>query len=433
MNRRPALACYVLLLACSACSSSGGGSGAGGAGSGGASATGGKQDTGGSATGGSTSGTGGAAAGGTLSSTGGSTTAGGSSGTAGTKNTGGVSATGGTSSAGGSNSGGTTGGTSGTGGTGGATTPPSCQAPGAGVTDCGANNESCCTSLKVPGGTFYRTYASDSSGAAKDTADPATISDFRLDKYLVTVGRFRKFVAAWDEGAGYTPDAGSGKHTHLNGGKGLADSGAAGAYEAGWLASYSNKIDLNNDTLNCQSDLATWTKAPGDNEKLPMNCVNWFEAYAFCIWDGGFLASEAEYVYAAAGGSEQRRFPWGATAPGTANQYAIWGCYYPDGKGTCDGTIRNIAPVGTAKQGAGKWGQIDLVGEVIGWYLDWFAPSYANPCTDCADLADGSGRAPRDGYYGSTDEKLLQSSYRNNGFYPANRFSSYGFRCARTP
>lgn len=311
-------------------------------------------------------------------------------------------------------------------------TPPSCDPSGKGLTDCGPNNESCCTSLKVTGGTFFRTYTNDGTGA-KNTADPATISDFRLDKYLVTVGRFRNFVAAWDGGSGYTPEAGSGKHTHLNGGKGLADSGAAGSYEKGWLDSYGYKLDLSNDTLQCDSGKATWTSSPSDNEKLPMNCINWFEAYAFCIWDGGFLASEAEYVYASAGGTEQRRFPWGSTDPGKSNQYAIWNCDYPDGSGVCDGTTRSIAPVGTPQKGAGKWGQLDLVGNMIEWELDWFAASYASPCTDCANLADGSGRAPRDGYFSSTDPTLLQSSYRNNGFYPANRFFSYGFRCSRTP
>jgi len=343
-----------------------------------------------------------------------------------------------TTASGGSNTGGShaggaaTGGASGTGGsTGSGTTAPSCPSSGLGLSDCGTG-ESCCTSVTVPGGTFYRTYTNDGSGA-QNTADPANISDFRLDKYLVTVGRFRNFVAAWDQGSGYTPDVGSGKHTHLSGGKGLADSGAPGDYEAGWIESYNNKLNMTNDTLQCQSGLSTWTSSPDANEKLPMNCINWFEAYAFCIWDGGFLASEAEYVYAAAGGTEQRRFPWGATSPGTNNQYAIWGCNYPDGSGTCDGTLRNVAPVGTAKAGAGKWGHLDLVGNMIEWYLDYYAASYVSPCTDCANLHSGSGRAPRDGYYGATDETLLQSSYRNNGFYPANRFPSCGFRCARTP
>jgi len=362
---------------------------------------------------------------------------------------GGSPSSGGTSSAGGSPSGNTSSGGSSVGGTaaggsaaggvsgaggaaGSASTPPSCQSSGSGISDCGSTGESCCTSIKISGGTFYRTYSND-GGSAQNTDDSATISDFRLDKYLVTVGRFRQFVAAWDQGDGYTPGAGSGKHVHLNDGKGLADSGAPGSYETGWLDSYSNKMDLTTDTLQCDSGEATWTAAPDVNEKLPINCINWFEAYAFCIWDGGFIASEAEYVYAAAGGSEQRLYPWGATDPGTSNQYAIWGCNYPDGSGKCEGTTRNIAPVGTPQLGAGKWGQLDLVGNMIEWYLDWFAPSYGNPCTDCANLADGSGRAPRDGYFAATDKTLLQSSYRDNGFYPANRFSSYGFRCARTP
>jgi hypothetical protein len=38
------------------------------------------------------------------------------------------------------------------------------------------------------------------------------------DKYLVTVGRFRQFVAAWSNGGGWTPDAGSGTHAYLPGG-----------------------------------------------------------------------------------------------------------------------------------------------------------------------------------------------------------------------
>jgi formylglycine-generating enzyme required for sulfatase activity len=260
------------------------------------------------------------------------------------------------------------------------------------------------------------------------------VSDFRLDTYLVTVARFRKFVAAWDQGSGYLPSVGAGKHAHLNGGQGLADSGAPGACEAGWAGdTYDRKLDLTNDTLDCQSGASTWTSSPGANEKRPMNCVNWFEAYAFCIWDGGFLPSEAEYVYAAAGGNEQRLYPWGSADPGTANQYAIYNCNYPDPGMACDGSNRNIAPAGAAAMGAGRWGQFDLVGNLIEWTLDWFAPAYANPCNDCANLATGSGRSPRDGYFSTPDVTLLRSSYRNNGFYPANRSFTYGFRCARTP
>jgi hypothetical protein len=67
------------------------------------------------------------------------------------------------------------------------TMPPSCAPGGPGMTNCGAASESCCTSLEVAGGTYYRTYTNSGSGATGE-ADPATVSSFSLDKYLVTGG-----------------------------------------------------------------------------------------------------------------------------------------------------------------------------------------------------------------------------------------------------
>jgi len=351
-------------------------------------------------------------------------------GTGGNPNTTGSSNYGGNSSTGGHTTGASSvGGNSSSGGSSQAgVTPPSCKTSGVGTSDCGASHESCCASNRVPGGTFFRTYTNDGTGV-KDQDDEATLSDFRLDKYLVTLGRYRQFVAAWNHGSGYTPAAGSGKHTHLNNGKGLADSGNPGSYELGWVTGDAANLQLTSDNLACDSAYSVWTDTPGSHENLPMNCVNWWEAYAFCIWDGGFLPSEAEYKYAAAGGSEQRRYPWGANDAGLNAEYAICNCNYPDASGSCTG-IANMAPVGTAKLGAGRWGHLDLVGDVTEWNLDWFSPSYVNPCTDCAYVADGSGKVIRDGYFSSADG-TLQVPYRNS-LYPTNRFYSFGFRCART-
>jgi len=314
--------------------------------------------------------------------------------------------------------------------------PPSCSPGGAGLTDCGANRESCCTSLEVPGGTYFRTYdppATDggvmlaADGGPTGEADPATVSGFRLDKYLVTVGRFRQFVNAVfppDGGTGWLPAPGAGRHDHLNGGQGLANSGNPGTFEIGWDTSWNSSVAPTAANLACRSLFDTWTSVPGSQENLPINCVNWYEAYAFCIWDGGFLPSEAEWEYAAAGGDQQREYPWGSTGPGTANQYAIYGNHYP-------GNSLNVAPVGTATLGVGLWGQLDMTGELWESTLDWYAP-YADPCTDCADLTAASYRVIRGGAFADT-ASILFPAVRGNNSPPSDRGQFGGMRCARAP
>jgi sulfatase modifying factor 1 len=305
-------------------------------------------------------------------------------------------------------------------------TGTSCQPGGAGLTNCGASGESCCTSLEVTGGTYDRTYASPGDGGTGE-ADPATVSGFRLDKYEVTVGRFRQFVTAWNNGTGYTPPAGSGKHTHLNGGLGLANSGAAGTYEGGWNSADDANIVATDANLTCDPSSSTWTPSPGAHEDLPINCTSWYQAYAFCIWDGGFLPSEAEWEYAAAGGSELREYPWGNVDPGSGNELAIFDCYYPSHSPIC--SDKNVAPVGTAAKGGGLWGQLDLAGSVWEWSLDGFTP-YVDPCADCAYVDPGTDKVLRGGNFIDPATDLL-NTYRNH----ASPGSTYflGFRCARTP
>lgn len=323
---------------------------------------------------------------------------------------------------------------------------PSCAPGGAGMTNCGSGGsgtESCCATLEVTGGTYYRTYTVI-GGTAAGEADAAIVSSFSFDKYLVTVGRFRQFVDAWNGGAGWTPAAGSGRHTYLNGGDGLVNSGAPFAggtvYEIGWNATdWNSQIAPTNANLaGCGSppDLpyVTWTDTAGSQEMLPINCVNWYEAYAFCIWDGGFLPSEAEWEYAAVGGSQQRQYPWGSTAlgtacPGTGCDYAVYNCDYPSGSGTCTG-VMNIAPVGTALMGAGLWGQLDMAGEMGEWNLDSNG-TYVDPCADCAYLASAVGRMVRGGDFQFGATNLLPTGMHSSN--ASQRATNIGLRCARIP
>jgi sulfatase modifying factor 1 len=177
----------------------------------------------------------------------------------------------------------------------------------------------------------------------------------------------------------------------------------------------------------------TWTATAAGNENRPINCVNWYAAYAFCIWDGGFLPSDAEWEYAAAGGSQEREYPWGSIEPGTNNEYAIYDCDYGgSGPGTCTGAT-NIAPVGMATIGAGLWGQLDLAGNVWEWNLNVNDSSYS--CTDCAVLQGNLGstfsRIARGGEF-SASQSLL-SPVVASAPDPTGRDTAIGFRCSRTP
>jgi formylglycine-generating enzyme required for sulfatase activity len=328
--------------------------------------------------------------------------------------------------------------------TGPAATPRSCAVAGDGTDNCGAGGgESCCTSLEVPGGTYDRAYdpigvdggvmlAAD--GGPRGVANPATVSGFRLDEYDVTVGRFRRFVddvIGPDGGVVWLPESGSGKHSHLNAGAGLNATG--GGYEPGWSPSDNAGLAPTDSNLSScavgSTPYGTWTSVPATRERLPINCVTWQEAYAFCIWDGGFLPSEAEWELAAAAGSEQREYPWGGASPGTQSQYAIYGCDFPAGAATCVG-VANIAPVGSATRGAALWGQMDLAGEVWQWNLDWYA-TYTTQCSDCADVGTGTNRVLRGGSFSYGPQDLL-SAYRSADA-PTLRNNSYGVRCARVP
>lgn len=288
------------------------------------------------------------------------------------------------------------------------TRPASCR----GLADtCGPKgDENCCASLVVPGGTFWLGRRAgdpddvcDASGgdtcfANETPAVRASVRTFRLDRFEVSVGRFRKFVEAKPP----SPAAGSGKHGYLNNGN-----------EPGWDTSWSITSGSTWERqLSACAGYATWTSTAGANESKAINCVPWSDAYAFCIWDGGFLPTEAEWEYAASGG-EERLYPLGASL-GNA----------------CFGTsCLKVRAVGSSAADSGKWGHADLAGNVFEWLLDAYAP-YAAPCDDCANfmLDDFQRRIARGGAASqpARDERAVARQVTPGGIS-----GPYGVRCAR--
>jgi len=134
---------------------------------------------------------------------------------------------------------------------------------------------------------------------------------------------------------------------------------------------------------------ATNAPKPG-REQHPVNCINWFQARAYCLWRGGALPTEAQWEKAARGGCEKYAgqdcktalpvYPWGSTAP-TCDLavYKMEGV--PPGE-SCDGAA--TAPVGSKPAGASPYGVLDMAGNVFEWLQDRYHPNFyaVSPATN---------------------------------------------------
>lgn len=292
------------------------------------------------------------------------------------------------------------------------------------ATNCGsAANQSCCAAALVPGGSFMMGRGQTGTDAWAGQPDEvpehqATLSAFRLDLYETTVGRFRKFVEGYPANK---PATGMGANPH-----------AAGT---GWSDGWNSELPADQAALKlalkCQATYQTWKDAPGTTENLPINCVDWYLAFAFCAWDGGWLPTEAEWERAAAGGDENRLYPWGQVPP--ASNLAAYSCT-ADGSAASSCGFSDILAVGTRPAGAGRWGHQDLAGNMFEWVFDayaanWYGLGAGNPCTDCANAGASSYRVARGGRFDAAAQ-FLRAAYR---LYqsPNDDDHYFGIRCAR--
>lgn len=161
---------------------------------------------------------------------------------------------------------------------------------------------------------------------------------------------------------------------------------------------------------------------------LPVVQITWEDANGYCRFKGGRLPTEAEWEFAARG-PEGREFPWGNVYnPHLANHGAL--AHEPTDES--DG-FRELAPVGSFRDGATKLGVHDLAGNAAEWVADFFSideKGYgysADAVIDPKGPASGSFHVVRGGSF--TDGAAWLRG-RAREAITSRRSYSVGFRCA---
>ncbi len=248
-----------------------------------------------------------------------------------------------------------------------------------------------------------------------------TVAAFALDAYEVTVARFRAFWSARQADGGASVRA---QPIRYPNGTTIAWSRTGMAPTTG-------------------IDLCNWSEtvdAGASREAHPINCVDWWTAQEFCVWDGGRLPTEAEWEYAArgrpvAGLSPGRLYPWGDSAPSPTCDRARWNRAMCAGEGTAVTRRVGSFPMGVSG------GLFDLAGNVREWTADTLEDyNTAPPCSRrrdardplCHDAVDPTAyRVFRGGSWDNNSDVELRAMSRNN-IGAGERLNSVGFRCARS-
>ncbi|MBW2526387.1 MAG: SUMF1/EgtB/PvdO family nonheme iron enzyme [Deltaproteobacteria bacterium] len=170
----------------------------------------------------------------------------------------------------------------------------------------------------------------------------------------------------------------------------------------------------------------------------PINCIDWYQAQAYCSAQGKRLPTEQEWELAARG-TEGRLYPWGDAAPAAGRLNACggecsrmlterlekigkgpWPAMYPE-----DDAAPTTAPAGSIPAGATPAGVLDLAGNVWEWTASPYCP-FGNP--DCGD----SRRVLRGGGWDTVERSDVRAARRYPSA-PSARARSVGFRCAQSP
>lgn len=161
----------------------------------------------------------------------------------------------------------------------------------------------------------------------------------------------------------------------------------------------------------------------------PVVHISWDDAVAYCQWAGRRLPTEAEWEYAARGGLERKKFPWGDAEidEGGWRANIFQGAFPTDN--TCDDGFLTTAPARHFIPNG--YGLYQMIGNVWEWCSDWFHPSTYefSEARDPRGPAQGNARVMRGGSYLCHDSYC--NRYRNSARSqntPDSSMGNAGFR-----
>ena len=143
----------------------------------------------------------------------------------------------------------------------------------------------------------------------------------------------------------------------------------------------------------------------------PVAFVTWFQAKAYCSWQGKRLPNETEWEYAARGGNREAEYTWGTEAPS------------PSRANFSDSKIN--APVRVGRFPPNGYGLHDMAGNV--W--EFTSDNWRDRHDAAAVEGSGSRKVIRGGSFGASAPQL-RVTFRDS-HKPDDPVAHVGFRCAR--
>ena len=157
-------------------------------------------------------------------------------------------------------------------------------------------------------------------------------------------------------------------------------------------------------------------------EDHPVNCVSWFDAEAFCKWQGKRLPTEAEWEKAARG-EKGLVYPWG-NQPAEC-RYAVMDMGIPGCQKNSTHEVRS------KERGQSPYGIFNMIGNVAEWVADWYEEGYpSGERKNPPGPKKGKERVLRGGSWKSGVQEKLKTFSRDK-MPPDTKTPEVGIRCVK--